>query len=80
MPAVSEGVLPSVVYRRLAPLVAEVIITDCAVVKLPPPGLNTGAATCGNDTPVVGVRMNSSADNPNPLDALFCPATVSRIV
>src|ERR1019366_1301747 len=46
MPAVSEGLDPSVVYRIEAPAVVELIVTDCAEVKLPPAGLKTGAATC----------------------------------
>src|ERR1039457_4972277 len=38
MPAVSEGLDPSVVYRIEAPAVVELIVTDCAEVKLPPAG------------------------------------------
>jgi hypothetical protein len=32
VPAVADGVEPSVVYRIVAPLVVELIVTDCAEV------------------------------------------------
>ena len=47
-PALDEGVAPSVVYLIVAPLVAHVIVTLCAVVNVPPAGVITGAETaCG---------------------------------
>ena len=41
------GLLPSVVYLVVAPLVALLIVTDCAEVYVPAAGLNVGAATVG---------------------------------
>ena len=47
MPEVDVGAVPLVVYRIVAPLVAEVIVTFCALVYEPPPGEKLGAATGG---------------------------------
>jgi hypothetical protein len=47
VPAVSLGVLPSVVYRIDAPEVVDVIATDCTDVYVPATGLNVGVATTG---------------------------------
>jgi hypothetical protein len=45
VPAVSLGVLPSVVYRIAAPVVVVLMVTLCIEVYAPDPGLNAGAAT-----------------------------------
>jgi hypothetical protein len=45
VPAVSLGVLPSVVYRIDAPEVVVLIVTVCALVYVPATGLNVGVAT-----------------------------------
>jgi hypothetical protein len=42
VPLVEVGVLPSVVYRMLAPARA-VMVTDCAEVYVPAAGLKVGA-------------------------------------
>jgi hypothetical protein len=47
VPAVSLGVLPSVVYRIDAPEVVVLIVTDCVPVYVPALGLNVGVATTG---------------------------------
>jgi hypothetical protein len=47
VPAVSLGVLPSVVYRIDAPEVVVLMVTDCTDVYVPAAGLNVGVATAG---------------------------------
>src|ERR1700687_2925301 len=47
VPAVSLGVVPSVVYRIDAPEVVVLIVTVCALVYVPATGLNVGVATTG---------------------------------
>ena len=46
-PAVSLGVLPSVVYRIVAPDVLVPIVTVCAEVYVSATGLKVGVATIG---------------------------------
>jgi hypothetical protein len=42
---VALGVLPSVVYRSVAPPVVVLIVTDCAEPYVPATGENVGVAT-----------------------------------
>jgi len=49
-PALDEGVVPSVVYLMVAPLVEQLIVTLCAAVKVPPAGVITGAETAAGVT------------------------------
>jgi hypothetical protein len=62
------GVEPSMVNRMLAPEVEVVIVTDWAVEKLPPAGLNVGVATVPPPPPppppTVNVKCGESNAGP----------------
>jgi len=58
MPFVSVGVVPSVVYRMLAPGVAVDSVTLCALVYVPGEGEKVGEETISN--------VSSDVDPPSP--------------